>query len=154
MPQTATPFTMTNPTVLLTFGGAGTPVEYKCQLRKAELTPTAATGGTAYETFCGSFPPAPKDATWALNLEGFQAFSDTEDLALLLFDHEGEEVDYELVPAGGTVSATNPGFTGTVTATPTAIGGTVGETAAFTVALQCTAKPTKKIVAAAAAAEL
>ena len=61
---------------------------------------------------------------------------------------------YELVPAGGTVSATNPGFTGTVTATPTAIGGTVGETAAFTVALQCTAKPTKKIVAAAAAAEL
>ena len=125
----------------------GTRTEYRCQLNTATLTPSGATGGgntTTYVTFCQEFE---EDTTpsggggWTLNLAGFQAYADVTDLSLLLFSDEGSVWEYVLVPTGGAISATNPGFRGTVKFQPSTIGGTAQTYATFTVDLPCVTVP-------------
>ena len=122
-------------------------VEYRCTLNQAQLTPAAATGAAAtYETFCETFNSATTESTWTLDLGGFQAFADANDLSMLMFDDENELYTYVLTPVGGVVSPTNPGFTGEVRLKPSAIGGTANQYASYTVSLPCEAKPVKSTV--------
>lgn len=125
----------------------GDPVEYRCQLSQAELQPTAASSsGATLETFCNSYSASGAgNATWVLALSGFQAYGDVTDLSLLLFDNEGEDFTYTLMPAGGVPSATNPGFSGEVVLVPTNIGGTANQYGTFTVSLPCKEKPVKVV---------
>ena len=154
MAFTTQPFVMNNVSLTLKLASGGTATEYRCQLSQAELVPSAGTGGggAALDTFCDSFSTPTGLTTWALTLSGFQAFADATDLSNFLFDNEGETLDYVLTPLGGTVSASNPAFTGQVTAVPTNIGGTAAQYAVFNgVTLPCLGKPTKDVTAVFAA---
>ena len=153
MPQSAYPFILRDLTLELAVDSGATFVEYRCQLSRAELVPAAGTAGaTEYVTFCQTHTSGGGGslATWTLELSGFQAWTDVEDLSMLLFDNEGEIIDYRLVPAGGAPSATNIGFFGEVTAFPTQVGGTAAQYAQFTVSLPTTGKPSKQTAAWAA----
>lgn len=156
MPVTTTPFLLKRVSLTLVKSseiGTGTAVEYKCTLNQAKLTPSAGGGGASatYETFCETFDAgsASSNATWALDLNGMQNYQAAEDLSLLLFENEGEKYTFTLIPdnpAGdGAPSATSPGFTGEITATPTEIGGTANQYATFTVSLPVVGKPTKVV---------
>lgn len=145
MALATSPFTLSDVslTLILSSDAVGDPVQYRCQLNQAQLTPSASSSGSEFETFCDTFAAPPKAASWVLDLVGFQAYGDATDLSLFLFDHELEKATYELLPAGGVASATNPGFTGEVTLSPGAIGGTANQYAQMTVSLVCDGKPTK-----------
>ncbi len=126
MPIATKPFSMNNVSLTLTTTGGATPIEYRCQLSRAELVPAASsTSATSeYATFCETHSIGGGSATtWTLELSGFQAWADATDLSNFLFDEDGNELDYVFIPAGGVVSATNPSFSGTVTASPTPVGG-------------------------------
>ena len=145
MPITTSPFTLTNTSLVLT-PTAGVETEYRCQLTQAQLTPSTTTGGGGNEvaTFCTTHSSggAGALATWTLDLAGFQAYADATDLTMFLYEHEGEKLAFTLTPIGpDPISATNPGFTGEVTATPTQVGGTAQQYATFTVSLPVSAKP-------------
>ena len=151
MALTTQPFVLSNLTLTLKKTknpdgsvATGTAVAYRCQLNTASLTPSAASATTqTYETFCATFESGGGgSATWVLNLAGFQAYKDVTDLSIILFNDERAEYQFVLSPEGGTISATNPGFQGTVKIVPTVIGGTANQYASFTVDLPCTAKPT------------
>lgn len=151
MPIATKPFSMNNVSLTLKTTGAGTAIEYKCQLQRAELVPSASTTSATsdYPTFCETHSIGGGSATtWTLELSGFQAWADATDLSNLLFDEDGNELEYVLTPAGGVVSATNPSFSGTVTASPTPVGGSANSVAQFSVSLQCTGKPDKNVAPA------
>jgi len=143
MPLTLQPYLLKDVSLTLVKSGeVTTPVEYRCQLTQAELTPTASTGGgNALSTFCDDFSDSGGMATWALTLAGFQALADATDFSVLSFVEEGEQFDFVLAPLGGPPSASNPGFTGTITMVATAIGGTAKAWAVFTAACPCVSKP-------------
>jgi len=123
---------------------SGSAEEYQCQLNRAELVPSTGGGGggATFESFCNTYSGGGGTASWTLELTGMQAYSDAADLSMLLFNEEGEEYEFVLTPMGGTISATNPGFSGTVTLVPTNIGGTANQYATLTVSLPCSGKPT------------
>ncbi len=133
--------------------GTGEEVEYRCTLNQAQLTPSTGTGatGATYETFCQNYDStgAAGNATWTLDLNGMQNYKDAQDLSLLLFENEGTEYTFQLMPQNellnGTASATEPGFKGEITATPTQIGGTANQYATYTVSLPVKGKPTKVV---------
>jgi hypothetical protein len=144
MTMTASPFRLKDTDLLLGPKGSDlADASIRCQLTQSELVPSASGGGDSLETFCATFADPGGRATWELQLAGFQAYADAQDLTMLLFDHELEEFDFLLLPRGGTVSATNPGFSGTVTLTPTNIGGTAAAWATFTVTLTVKGRPVK-----------
>jgi hypothetical protein len=150
------PFTLRDVSVtlkLLDEGGTATVQEYKCQLTEATWIPSdASTSTTELVTFCETHSDSSGggNATWALQLAGFQSFGDANDLALFLFENEGSKAEATLLPGqgGATVSATNPGFKGTVALKPTQIGGTARQFAVFTVSLPADTKPVKVTSAA------
>jgi hypothetical protein len=153
MPQTAAPFILKDVVVTLTLNDAGggipgSPIEIQCQLNRAELVPSASGGAgeQSYDTFCGPHkdPGTGGGSTWTLELSNFQAYTDVEDLTLFLFDHEGKEASYTLMPLGE-VTDTKPAFEGVVTLVAQNIGGTALTYATSTVSLPCKAKPTKRI---------
>lgn len=143
MAITVQPFVLRDVSLTLEPASGGTPQEYQCQLSAATLTPSS-TGGTGntLETFCDTYSDAGSNATWTLDLAGFQQYTDAADLALLLYNSEGEVYDFVLTPMGGTISATNPGFSGQVTLVPTQIGGTANQWATFSVSLPLVSKAT------------
>ena len=148
MPTTMAPILLTDTSLTISVAGvaAGAATEFRCQLTKAQLTPAdSSTSSATLETFCNTYTSPGGLSVWTLDLDGFQAYADATDLSMLLFDHEGEEGTYHLVPAGGVVSATNPGFQGVVTLKPTAVGGTAKQYGTFSVSLPCTEKPTKVV---------
>jgi hypothetical protein len=148
MALTTSPFLLKNLSLTLvkTAEVAGVAEEYRCQLTAATLTPSTGGGGggSTLETFCDSYSSTgASTATWTLDLSGFQAYKDVTDLSILLFNDEGENYTYTLMPEGpAPISATNPGFTGEVTLIPTTIGGTANQYATFTVSLPTVGKPT------------
>jgi hypothetical protein len=149
MALTTSPFLVKNINVLMAKSPA-TKIDYRCTLNTAILRPSTGGGGgtgVTFETYCNTFSGGSNagGTTWTLELTGFQAYADVTDLSNLLFVEEGNAIDYVLVPVGGTVSATNPGFQGQFTATPVDIGGTANQYATFTTSQPCTAKPTKII---------
>lgn len=142
------PFTLRDTSVILKKVGDAEGTEYRCQLTAATLTPSAAGGGggATLSTFCADHSDASSAATtWTLDLEGFQSFEDAQDFSLWAFDNEDAKAEFVLVPGqgGATVSATNPGFSGTCTIRPTVIGGTAKQYATFSVSLPVDTKPTK-----------
>jgi hypothetical protein len=160
MAQTLAPFVLKDVTLSLALvdvgtGTAGTPVEFRCQLNRAELVPSAGGGAgeQSYETFCGPFTSGggTTGSSWTLELSNFQAYQDVEDLSNFLFDNETRQAYYSLLPLGGAVASNKPAFEGTVTLVAQNIGGTAATYAVATVSLPCTAKPTKRVTAAAMA---
>lgn len=150
MPIATSPFTLKDTSVKIKLVSGGTDEEYRCQLTKAEFVPSDSSGSTdELVTFCTTHSDASGggDATWELQLEGFQSYQDAADLSLFLFDNEGEKAEVTLLPGqgGGTVGADNPGFKGTVTLKPTNIGGTARTWAVFQVTLPADAKPVKVV---------
>ena len=152
MPVTTTPFLLKRVSLTLMKTDGGTEEEYRCALNQAQLTPsttTAGATGTTYETFAATFDAgrAASSSTGTMDLNGMQNYQDALDLSLLLFENEGENYTFKLLPddssGTGTPSPTNIGFTGQVTATPTQIGGTANQYATFTVSLPVIGKPTK-----------
>lgn len=142
MPITGKPWTLRDTSITLKIG-SDPATEYRCQLTAASLVPSAASGGNELETFCDKYTDSSGDATWTLELEGFQSYADAQDFSLWAFEHEGEKADFVLVPgqAGSIISATNPGFGGVVTVAPTTIGGTAKQYATFSVSLECESRP-------------
>jgi hypothetical protein len=127
---------------LLSLSGT-VPQEMRCQLTEARLVPSPpSNSANQLETFCDTHSAGGGLATWALRLAGFQSFADINDLSRLLFEKEGEEVAYTLLPYGGVVSDTAPGFEGFITAVPVDIGGVAKTFATFTTDQPCTGKPT------------
>jgi hypothetical protein len=157
MPIQATPYALKDVSVTLELtGGAGTPIEYHCQLTSAALVPSTNTGGGGSDltTFCGTYSSggAAGGTTWVLQLGGWLALADATDLSRFLFENDGKTADFVLVPGNNatgdvTISSTNPGFSGSVNLVATQIGGTAGEFPTWTVDLPCTAKPTLITVA-------
>jgi hypothetical protein len=153
---TTAPFTLKDTSLTLKLideGGTATVQEYRCQLTEATWVPSdASTSSQELVTFCTTHSDSTGggNATWVLQLAGFQSFSDSNDLALFLFENEGEKAEATLLPGqgGATVSATNPGFKGTVTLKPVNIGGTARQFATFTVSLPADTKPSKVTSAA------
>ena len=146
MPLATAPILLTGTslTIAVPGVGAGAAIEYRCQLTKAQLTPADSSSAAAtLTTFCNEYTSAGGLAVWTLDLDGYQAFEDDTDLSMVLFDHEGEEATYLLIPKGGVVSATNPGFQGAITLKPVPIGGTAKQYAVHTVSLPCKEKPVK-----------
>jgi hypothetical protein len=153
---TTAPFTLKDTSLtlkLLDEAGTTTATEYRCQLTEATWVPSdASTSSQELVTFCTTHSDSSGggNATWVLQLAGFQSYADATDLSLFLFDNEGEKAEATLLPGqgGATVSATNPGFKGTVTLKPVNIGGTARQFAVFTVSLPADTKPTKVTSAA------
>jgi hypothetical protein len=153
---TTAPFTLKDVSVTLKLideAGTTTATEYKCQLTEATWVPSdASTSTQELVTFCATHSDSTGggNATWALQLAGFQSYADSQDLAMFLFENEGEKAEATLLPGqgGATVSATNPGFKGTVTLKPTNIGGTARQFATFTVSLPAESRPSKVTSAA------
>jgi hypothetical protein len=143
MAQTTTPFSLKNVSFTMRPKGAtGASQEFRCQLSECMLVPTAASGGSAsLETFCGSFSDPGGAATWVAQLSGFQAYADVTDFAVVAFNDEGEEYEFTMVPMGGTISATNPGFTGTLILVPVNIGGTANTYAVFSTSQPVVGRP-------------
>jgi hypothetical protein len=153
---TTAPFTLKDTSLTLKLideAGTTTATEYRCQLTEATWVPSdASTSTQELVTFCTTHSDSTGggDATWVLQLAGFQSFMDANDLAMFLFDNEGKKAEATLLPgqSEGAVSATNPAFKGTVTLKPVNIGGTARQYATFTVSLPASAKPTKVTTAA------
>jgi hypothetical protein len=153
---TVKPFTLQHVSVtlkLLDEAGTTTATEYKCQLTEATWVPSdASTSTQELVTFCETHSDSTGggNATWVLQLAGFQSFMDANDLAVFLFDNEGKKAEAVLLPnqANGAVSATNPAFQGEVTLKPVNIGGTARQYATFTVSLPASTKPSKVTAAA------
>lgn len=143
MAVATSPFVLKDVTLTLLSNDGITPQEMRCQLNEARLVPSAASGGgEQYITFCDTHSNASAgDATWVLRLAGFQSYADINDLARLLFEKEGQELDYILSPYGGTPTDTTPAFEGKITAIPVDIGGTANAYATFTTDQPCTGKP-------------
>ena len=144
MPTTSAPFLLKDTTFSLwpTGSAASGKVEYRCQLSQAEIQPQGGTtGDQTYSTFCEDFTNSSASATYNLVLAGFQAYKDATDLSMLLWTEAGEEYDFLLVPERGTLSATHPGFHGTVTRSEGNAGGTAKTYATMTVTLVCKSKP-------------
>ena len=154
LPITTKPFSLDNLELGLKVAGdtaVVNPIQYRCQLGRSELVPSASTGGgNELVTFCETHTSPTGKASWTLELEGFQAWSDISDLSLMLFNNEGETLDFILVPSGGLVGPSNPAFTGQCLAVPTPVGGTAGSYATFTVSLPCLGKPVIAVTFAAA----
>jgi len=143
MALTTAPFVMRDVTLSLKPVASGTAEEYRCQLNKAQITPAGGGGASiTYDTFCATFSEQSGGATFTLDLGGFQAYADVADLSILLWNSAGEKYTFVLTPLGGTISATNPGFTGEVTLIEAVVGGTANQYATFEVSLPCSAKPT------------
>jgi hypothetical protein len=133
-------------TLILDSNTAGVPQEYMCQLNRAELVPAAASTGSEFETFCDTFTPPPKQATWTLELTGFQAWQDAADLSIFLFDNELLKAKFVLMPIAtvtGELVGPLTGFSGVVTLTPGQIGGAANQYAQMTVSLSVEGKPTR-----------
>lgn len=129
----------------------GLPTEYKCQLNRAELVPSSASTGSEFETFCETFTPPPKMATWTLEISGMQSYQDALDLSLFLFDNELEKAEFVLDPISTpptTPAPSNYGFSGIVTLSPGQIGGTANQYAQLTVSLSVEGKPVKHEIVA------
>ena len=147
MPLTASPFLMNDVLVQIGLAGAAG-VEYRCQLKRAEWVPAAASTATTvtYETFCETHEDetdAPQK--WTLELEGFQAVADATDLSKFLFTNRGVLLDVLLIPQGGVIAADNPGYSGVVKARPTPIGGSANAYASFAVSLPAEDEPVELI---------
>jgi hypothetical protein len=128
---------------------SGTFAVYNCQVKRAVLMPEP--GETVeYKTLCasGTWSEVGR-ATWTLELEGPQGWSDTEGLSALFFDEQGNLLDFRLdkYGEGHVPSAEEPAFYGQVRAIPVAYGGTVDEYAEFEVALPVQGDPVKQVAA-------
>lgn len=147
------PFVLRDTSLILKKVGDANGTDYRCQLTAATLTPSAGgtAGGATLSTFCADHSDASSTATtWTLDLTGFQSYADAQDFSMWAFDNEDAKAEFTLVPGqdGGVPTATNPGFTGTVTVRPTVIGGTAKQFATFTVSLPLDTRPTKITTAA------
>ena len=146
MAITTSPFLTNDAEILLSLASGGTPVEYRCQLRRAEVVPSTGASSPEMETYCETHTGAAAPQTWTVELEGFQALDDAEDLTRFLLTNAGEDLNYDLAPKGGVASATNPHYTGVCIARATNIGGVANSFAQFTVTLPCTATPTEVVI--------
>jgi hypothetical protein len=111
--------------VTFTFGGApGTDATVQCQVHALAVTPEVP-DLERYVTLCGSGSySAQGKPTWTLEATIAQGWG-AEDLARLLWDHQGEEVGVyaQIHGEGVAASATTPGVTCTVIAQPGPYGG-------------------------------
>lgn len=121
---------------------AGTPVEYACSVKRAELVPEAGDVST-YRTLCpdGTFSSV-AGSTWSLELEGAQDWA-AAGLSRFLFEHEGEELAFRVDQYGNPHTPTDgePEMSGTVRAVAAGYGGTVDEYAEFAVTLPVVGRP-------------
>lgn len=108
--------------------------DYQAAVTSATLTPSS-----SVVTIKGLTPTAVfssgTNSTWTLDLAFMQSF-DTTDLAIYLFNNEGDEVAFVVEPEAGGAS-----FSGTVILTPGAIGGAVDQYGTSTVSLGIKGKP-------------
>lgn len=117
---------------------AGTAMTITCDLTRAEITNDTNMVDTG--SLCG---PAqlPGKITFTLELEGYQAWDVTQDLARYLWEHQRKEVPFTLVTKNEPVSATNPEFSGSCVCVPPEVGGTREAAAVFTCALPIIGTP-------------
>lgn len=113
--------------------------DFEKHVSTAQANPTTPTtewrglGGNVH-TFAGA-------AGWALQLDYAQDWSQTNSLSRYLLENAGKLVTVTLTPAGGTISATNPGFRMTVMLVPGPIGGAVDQAAVGSVTLPVDGAP-------------
>lgn len=81
--------------------------DYAPQVNMVELTLGDAPGGVQ------TFTEVRVNGEWALQLDGYVS-QDADSLYRILFDNFGQELPFVINPAGGTIGADNPAFTGTL----------------------------------------
>lgn len=104
--------------------------DYACDATSVSLELGDAPGDV--RTFC----EVSVGKQWALNLEGIMS-GDADSLYRILWDNYGTEVAFNIAPSGGSASADEPHYSGTVIFNelpPMAL--TAGEVASFTVTLE------------------
>lgn len=105
-------------------------VDYACDATSVSLELGDAPGDV--RTFC----EVSVGKQWALSLEGITS-GDANSLYRILWDNYGTEVAFNIAPHGGTASANEPHYSGTVVFNelpPMSL--TAGETASFSVTLE------------------
>jgi hypothetical protein len=142
------PLFMQDVTLNLKLSGAGTRVEYNCDISTAEIVSTPG-DEVEYSTLCptGSYKSIGK-TTYTLHIVAVQRWA-ADGLATFLWDNDGQLADFQYQAHGaGTVpSATAPGMSGTVRLVAGNYGGEVSSYAELDVELPCSAKPTKLVAA-------
>lgn len=128
------PFMMQD--VILTLGANS----YEATVSSATLTPANST--TTWKGLKkGSTFTFASFATWSLDLDYAQDFTALTTLSNYAFDHEGEDIAFELRPKGTGTS----GFSGTCILSPGAIGGAVDGVATATASFPVKGKPTRVV---------
>src|SRR5678816_3650038 len=117
--------TITNASVSFTLG-AGTAVDYQCQVTVASLDPTANLQPVD-ATWCAPATQTPAPTSFMLNLTFYQDWGKTDSLSQFLFDHDTElatfEIDGLVVSDAGAVTQV---ATGEVRLVAAAYGGAAG----------------------------
>jgi hypothetical protein len=135
------PLFMQDVTLNLKLSGAGSRVEYNCDVSTAEIISTPG-DEVEYATLCptGSYKSVGK-TTYALHIVAVQRWA-VDGLAAFLWDNDGALADfqYQAHGAGKVPSATEPG---TVRLIAGNYGGEVETFAELDVELPCSSKPTK-----------
>lgn len=111
--------------------------EYAEQLSTVEFAPSGGAPVTWKGLAKGSSFTFSSTSTWVCNLALAQDWQNEESLARFLYDHEGEEVDVEFRPNGGTGTP----IYATIYAVPGSIGGAIDSVAVQTVSCGVLGKP-------------
>lgn len=106
------------------------------------LSPT--TGAVNWTGLGGNTHQFPTATVWVLTLDYAQDWSATTSLSRYLLENAGKTVTITLTPAGGVISASNPGFVVTATLVPGPIGGAVDTVSVGQVSLPVDGAPTVK----------
>lgn len=148
------PLFMRDVTLNLKLTGAGSRVEYNCDISLAEIIPTPG-DDVSYTTLCpsGSYSSRGK-TTYALHIVAVQRWA-VDGLAAFLWDNDGATADfqYQAHGAGVTPSTTVPGMAGQIVLVAGNYGGEVDTFAELDVTMPCVTKPTKITAAFPALAE-
>ena len=141
--MTGSPLFMRDVQLNLKLTGAGTRVEYNCDLTTAEIVSTPGEE-VSVSTLCasGSFSSVGK-TTYALHIVALQRWA-ADGLANFLWTNDGQLADFQYQAHGSATvpSATVPGMAGQVRLVAGSYGGEVDSFAELDVTLPCSSKPT------------
>lgn len=141
--MTGSPLFMRDVQLNLKLTGAGTRVEYNCDLTTAEIVSTPGEE-VSVSTLCasGSFSSVGK-TTYALHIVALQRWA-ADGLANFLWTNDGALADFQYQAHGSAIvpSATVPGMSGQIRLVAGSYGGEVDSFAELDVTLPCSSKPT------------
>lgn len=132
----------------LTFGPKATPtLTVSCQATNVTLEPSFEEVGEALEVLCGDTLAASERTTWVLKFTGIQDWTDKAGFVNFAYDHDGEELEFDWLPA-----KLGPSWTGRVKVKAVVLGGAVNTRNTSDAEWPCNGKPVRTDPTAAQAA--